>query len=65
MSMFGGKPGGWSFRSKEDSRWNFEGRAEAMIVTAGMCQEARDKLKELEERLGESPDDLTYSCMKD
>ena len=65
MSMFGGGAGSWWFRSKKDPRWNRDGRSEFMVVTAGMCSEAKEALQAMKRRLGKQPSDLEYGCMKD
>ena len=65
MSMFGGQPGSWGFSSKKNPKWNRQGRADCMLVLAGMCPEAKAALREMKRRLGKPPRDLVYSCMKD
>lgn len=57
--------GRWHLYSKTDPRWNERGDARAMAFTAGMPREVEAAIKRLKETLGEPPDDLEYSCMKD
>lgn len=64
MSMFGPKPGSWSLSSFKDPRWNASGRDD-ILVSAGICPAARQKIDELKTKFGPPPNDLEYSCMKD
>lgn len=57
------KPGYWRLTSKSDPRWNSSGRG--MVGGFSVPKECRAKIEELEVTLGEIPDDLTFSCMKD
>ena len=62
MGMFGSE-GEWSLRSVKDPRWNCSGRG--FISMGSRPEEADAKIEEMEEKFGEMPDDLTYSCIKD
>ena len=57
------KHGVWWFKSKSKPEWNISG--EGYVNALFVCQEAKTKLEELKEKLGESPEDLTYGFMKD
>lgn len=59
------RPGSWSLRSEKDPRWNCDGRAEVMIITAGLPPKVTKKIEKLKKKYGEPPEDLEYSCMKD
>lgn len=63
--MFGARSGIWIFKSEKDPRWNYSGRVERLIVTAGICKEAEEKAKQLLSIYHEYPDDLEYGCMKE
>ena len=58
------KSGTWSLHSKTDSRWNCWGQSE-FVGMFEPPQECKDKIEELKKTLGEPPDDLAYSYMKD
>jgi hypothetical protein len=64
MSMFGPKEGSWWMRSKKDPRWNCDGRG-LLLFSAGIPDEAKEKIEELKKKYGEPPDDLEFGGMKD
>lgn len=56
------KKGTWSFHSKSDSRWNYEG--EGYVGGFVMNEEAKNYLEKMKSILGAPPDDLEYEYMK-
>ncbi|MDD4761838.1 MAG: hypothetical protein PHZ25_02355 [Candidatus Pacebacteria bacterium] len=65
MGLFLNFPeGGWSLHSDKDPRWNCSGRSDC-VGGFVMPQECKDKIEQLKSQLGEPPDDLKWSYMKD
>ena len=56
--------GSWSLCSEKDRRWNCNGLSPS-VGSFEMPEEAKEKLEELKKVLGEPPDDLEWSYMKD
>ena len=56
--------GTWSLHSDKDQRWNCGGRSE-YVGGFVMPYECEQKIAELKKELGEPPDDLKWSYMKD
>ena len=57
--------GSWWLYSKTDSRWNRDGRSNA-VGGFQMPLEVTDMIGKITKSLGEEPpDDLEYGCMKD
>ena len=55
--------GTWWLRSKQDPRWNCNGRTD--VGSFVMPQDCKNKLEELKTKLGEPPGDLEWGYMKD
>lgn len=55
--------GSWVLRSESDPRWNFDGRG--LVGGLVMPLECKEKIAQLKLTLGEPPDDLGWSYMKD
>lgn len=55
--------GSWQLYSKTDSRWNHSGNSDVGMLT--IPEECKEKLEELKTILGNPPDDLEWSYMKD
>jgi len=64
MSIFSLKKSTWWIRSKQDPRWNCDGRTDVFSVY-NIPEEAEIKIKELQNKYGEMPDDLVFGGMKD
>jgi hypothetical protein len=64
MSMFElTRSGSWSVYSKKDSRWN--GSGSALVGGFVMPKEAAEFIEQKKKELGDPPDDLNWSYMKD
>lgn len=55
--------GTWSVESKEDPRWNKDGRG--LVEVFSVHADARDWIEKKQQELGPEPDDLTYGYVKD
>lgn len=55
--------GGWSLSSKTDPRWNVSGRG--FVGGFDMPEECKEAIKKLLFELGDPPEDLEWSYMKD
>lgn len=53
----------WQLYSKTDSKWNHSG--DSYVGMFEMPRECKEKLEELKTSLGDPPDDLEWSYMKD
>lgn len=56
--------GSWNLYSEKDPRWNCSGPASALSFPE-RPPEVDEAIERLKKTLGEQPDDLEYSCMKD
>jgi len=65
MGMLGSivREGSWILRSVSDPRWNYDGRG--MVGGLIMPVQCKEKIEQLRLTLGELPDDLGWSYMKD
>lgn len=65
MSLFFNlREGSWQIWSESDPRWNRSGRSDGVGLFT-MPLEAKDAIEKLKAKLGEPPEDLNWSYMKD
>ena len=57
------KEGSWWLNSKEDERWNCQGRC--CVGSFTIPSGCKDKLEELRKKYGKEPEDLKFGYMKD
>jgi len=56
-------PGTWWIRSESDPRWNTSGRADVGLFTKP--SQLEERMKTLQQKLGEPPSDLEWGYEKD